>query len=333
MKVLKYILWGLLTVVALVIVIGLFLPRQIHVERSRVIDAPANLIFDQINSLKKWSAWSPWHRIDPNMKINYFGPESGHGAGYTWSSNNDSVGNGKMVIAISEPGRRISTSMEFMENHPSSINFLFTPEKNGTKVTWTLDSDMGMNPFMRWMGLMMDKFTGPHFEAGLRNLDSLVKAMPRGHVGSIALMEYPGANALSIRGTIAPKDIPMVMAKDYSEIMKYAGSKGLVMKGAPFAIYHTWSDTTTDMESALPYDKADPGSGRIKGLVIPKGTVVRCEFFGPYEQSMMAHMAVEQWAKDNGKKLGDEPWEEYITDPGTEPDQSKWLTRIYYWVK
>ena len=44
-----------------------------------------------------------------------------------------------------------------------------------TRVTWTMNGDMGGNPVYRWMGLFMDKMVGPDFDAGLANLKALAE--------------------------------------------------------------------------------------------------------------------------------------------------------------
>jgi effector-binding domain-containing protein len=46
-----------------------------------------------------------------------------------------------------------------------------------------------------------------------------------------------------------------------------------------------------------------------------------------------AYVDLEKWFLENGKTEGDYAWEEYITDPSTEPDQSKWYTKVYYPIK
>jgi effector-binding domain-containing protein len=39
---------------------------------------------------------------------------------------------------------------------------------------------------------------------------------------------------------------------------------------------------------------------------------------------------MDDYLKANKLKAGAPVIEEYVTDPGTEPDESKWLTKIYY---
>jgi uncharacterized protein YndB with AHSA1/START domain len=50
-----------------------------------------------------------------------------------------------------------------------------TPEGYGTKVTWTMNGNMGTNPLLRWIALFGDKMVGADFEAGLANLKAIAE--------------------------------------------------------------------------------------------------------------------------------------------------------------
>jgi len=58
MRVLKVTVLLILALVVLVLGIAAFLPKDFRVECSIEIDAPADVVFDQVNSLRKWGAWS-----------------------------------------------------------------------------------------------------------------------------------------------------------------------------------------------------------------------------------------------------------------------------------
>jgi len=57
-------------------------PNTFRVERAIRIAAPPEAIFPHINDLTKWSAWSPWEKMDPAMKKAASGPPRGKGAVY-----------------------------------------------------------------------------------------------------------------------------------------------------------------------------------------------------------------------------------------------------------
>ena len=178
MKIIKGILIALVVLAAIVSIVGFLSPRQMHVERSLTINAPAEIIHEQINNLKNWTKWSPWYQMDTAVKIEYNGTDAGAGAGYKWESNNDKVGKGEMTITSSTPDS-ISTALN-MEYGPAMVKFLFAKSDNGTKVTWIMEGDNGMNPLARFMCLFMDGMLGKDFEKGLANIKEVAETIPVG---------------------------------------------------------------------------------------------------------------------------------------------------------
>jgi effector-binding domain-containing protein len=66
---------------------------------------------------------------------------------------------------------------------------------------------------------------------------------------------------------------------------------------------------------------------------LPEQKVVLAYYFGPYEKTYSAYMALGSYVKaENMEEVGG-PWEIYVTDPMTEKDTMKWETRIAFPVK
>jgi uncharacterized protein YndB with AHSA1/START domain len=180
MKILKRIGVAVVAIAVLLLVGSLFLPSKIHVERSRVIKASPEAVFAQVNDLKNWMNWMPWNKKDPSMQIKWGSQTAGVGGNYSWESAHEEVGNGKMYISKSEPNALVETQMYFMNSdEPATGTLKFEPIGDGnTRVTWSVDSDAGMNPMWKYMGLMMEKFVGPDFEKGLEDLNRVAQANP-----------------------------------------------------------------------------------------------------------------------------------------------------------
>ena len=167
MKIVKNVLYGLVALIVLLTAVGLVaLPRVTKVERSLVIQAPADVIFDQVNDLKKNEAWSPWK--DPEMTLTYGAITVGKGATSTWASKK--MGNGTMTISESVPASSIDVDLDFGSMGGAKAVWTFVSSAEGVKVTETMTSDAGMNPMKRWMGLMTEKMVGPYYERGLASL-------------------------------------------------------------------------------------------------------------------------------------------------------------------
>src|SRR5687768_7744654 len=111
----KKILIAIAVVIAALVVAVALQPSTFHVERSVEIDAPADIPYAMVNDLRQWAGWSPWEKLDPNMKREYSGPESGVGASYHWISESDDVGEGRMTITEATPNQKIVFKLEFLK--------------------------------------------------------------------------------------------------------------------------------------------------------------------------------------------------------------------------
>ncbi len=155
-------------------------PAKFHVERSATIGAPPDTVFASVNDLHEWSAWSPWEKLDPQMKRTYEGPPSGQGAIYAWSGN-DKVGEGRMTIERSEKPQLVGIKLEFIKpwEATNATTFTFSPSPEGTRVTWAMD---GNNNFMGKAASLfmdMDKMVGGDFERGLASMKGAAETRAR----------------------------------------------------------------------------------------------------------------------------------------------------------
>lgn len=146
--------------------------KDIHVERSLVINASNDEIKKQIVDFKKFQEWSPWATVDPNATATFNDKQGEVGATFEWSGN-DEVGTGKQTITeISE--NKVKMDLEFTAPHQSTSEVYYTLEKenDGTKVTWGYD---GKLPIMVTFMMDMDRMLGDMYEEGLQNLKVVVE--------------------------------------------------------------------------------------------------------------------------------------------------------------
>ena len=166
---------GLIVLAVVVAFLGIvaLTPSDYKVTRSTQIAAPPAEVHALINDFHKWDAWSPWAKLDPNMKTTYSGSPSGEGAVYEWVSPMDNVGEGRMTILKSVPAERVDIKLEFIKPFAglSLTEFTVQPAASGTLVTWTMTGENAFvsKAFMLAMG-GMDKAVGPDFEKGLAQL-------------------------------------------------------------------------------------------------------------------------------------------------------------------
>lgn len=171
---LKKILIGLVVVLVVLIAVIASRPAEFEIKRSLLINAPAEVVFAQVDNFKAWNGWSPWDKRDPAMKRTYGDTPSGKGATYHWVGNNE-VGEGRMTITDAKPNEHIGIDLEFIKPFPAKnrTDFHFTPTGTGTTVNWVMT---GKNDFMGKafsMVMDMDKMVGPDFEAGLAQMKTV----------------------------------------------------------------------------------------------------------------------------------------------------------------
>ncbi len=179
------ILLAVVAVLAVLSVIVAMQPSEFRIARSATITAPPEVVFAQVNDLPKWEAWSPWAKIDPQMKQSYTGPSAGVGASYSWSGNNE-VGEGSNTIVESRQSELVGMRLDFVRPFKGSnaVEFTFKPEGNGTVVTWSMSGER--NFVFKARGLIMDcdKMCGDQFEKGLSQLKMVVEAEAKAVVGT-----------------------------------------------------------------------------------------------------------------------------------------------------
>lgn len=176
MKAFSRLIIGIFLLAALMAAVAFALPQQVAVARSTVINAPEGDIFPFLNNPRNFNKWSPWAAKDPNTKYEFSGPEAGIGAKMSWKSDSPDVGQGSQEIIEIEPNASVKIALDFGEMGPATASYVLRPSGAGTEVQWHFETDMGNNPLMRWMGLMLDRWVGKDYEAGLKRLKTLVES-------------------------------------------------------------------------------------------------------------------------------------------------------------
>ncbi|MEN9579048.1 MAG: hypothetical protein RJA70_2057 [Pseudomonadota bacterium] len=177
---LKKSLIGIAAVLVLLVVVIAVQPAKFRVERSITMSAPPEAAFALVNDFHAWGAWSPWDKIDPNLKRSYDGPASGVGAKYAWVGNAD-VGEGRMAIEQSSSPSQISIKLEFLKPFAATNTTLFTFQQTpeGNKTTWAMEGENGFVSKAFSLVMNMDKMVGSDFEKGLAQLKSAAEAAAR----------------------------------------------------------------------------------------------------------------------------------------------------------
>jgi hypothetical protein len=137
--------------------------------RSTHVDADPARVHALLDDFRQWRAWSPWEEVDPDLRRDYSGPESGVGSRYAWRGNKR-AGQGTMEILESDPSK-VVVDLRFLKPFRAEniTRFDLAPAGDGTDVTWTMTGRR--NPVMQLAGrAFFDRAIGKDFEKGLSRL-------------------------------------------------------------------------------------------------------------------------------------------------------------------
>lgn len=330
MKILGKTLLVLLAVIILLSMAAFLLPRTAHVERTVQIEAPARMIFSQVNDLHQWGKWAPWNQIDPDMSVEYQNSGIGEGAGYTWESQNKQVGRGSLVINVSVPYDSISISMDFMEGGVANSYFVFKEDGSKTAVTWGFNSDLGNNPLARWVGLMFNQMIGADFDKGLNNLSQFCQTMKEEEIPVIEIVELPEIHYASLSQNVNWENVGSEMGAMFGKINSALQRENILITDMPFVIYHSMDEGNMQIECGIPVEKSfEPVSG-ISSQIRKTAKYAIAYHIGGYENLEKTHSALQDWIKEHKFSVSGGPMEIYLTDQASEPDVNKWITAVYY---
>ena len=164
----------LIILILTVAVIGLFLPAQYSVERSIVVNATPEKVYNYVGELKKWEDWAPWKGDDPNLVITLGEKTKGVGASQSWVGD---TGTGALTITESSPESGIRYDLLLdggTYDCKGSIQY-YKVKEGETRVTWAMSGDMGKSLASGYFALLMDTMMGDMFEKGLKNLKNVVE--------------------------------------------------------------------------------------------------------------------------------------------------------------
>lgn len=338
MKALKIILILVLAIGAMIGAMGFLGDDSYRVERSTTIAAPIDDVWLHVASLGAIDKWSPWNELDPGMKKSMEGTDGQVGAVAKWEGN-EQVGKGEQRIDSIARNSLVRTHLTFMEPWQSESDALIelAAEGTGTKVTWAMVGQHDFTSRLMSRFMDMDAMLGKDFEKGLGLLKAQAEeafaAKPKFEIKTI---DWPATLFIGKRGVVAWADMKAAFETGFGSGMEALGKAKVEMAGHPSGIYFEWNEAeqTADMIAGLPVPMES--KAKLNGADLyesPASKAIAIDYYGGYGGMMAPHMAINEYIKANGLTHHTNVIEEYVTGPMTEPDSTKWLTRIIYLVK
>jgi hypothetical protein len=141
-----------------------------------------------------------------------------------------------------------------------------------------------------------------------------------------------------IRTRTGMKDLPNVIPELLGDTFAWLGAHGVSPAGPPFIRYHVIDMAAMlDVEIGIPVANALAGDGRVSAGVLPAGRYATLVYTG-VRNGIAANSALldwgarqelvwDRWVTEHGDAFGAR-LETFLTDPGNEPDPTKWETEV-----
>ncbi|MDZ4731237.1 MAG: GyrI-like domain-containing protein [Xanthomonadales bacterium] len=339
----KKFLYFIVIIVLIFSAVGLFLPRDIRIERSIQINRPASMIFVLLNGYSNFNTWSPWVERDPSASYSVSGPTYGVGARLAWSGDPRLTGSGRQEIIESTAPSLVRIRFQFENQGEAIMYYNLSEDDDSTLVKWGFDTDVtkGQGLFggimARYFGLFFDRWLGSDYEQGLANLKRLAESFPSAEFSDleVEIIEVEPQNILYIENVSsqAPGDIAAALADAYLELTAFISNHNLQMSAQPMAISRAWNESGYSFDAAIPVSSVDVlPEGNVQIGTSPSGRVLRVIHRGGYDQMMPTYEKISAYMGAHGLEGMGVSWEQYISDPGNTPTDDL-ITHIYFLLK
>ncbi len=337
MKVLKYVFLLLLLIIIAGSIYIATLEKTYDISRTKVIKAPVQVLFSQVDDYNKRAGWSPWIEKEPEATYTYSKKTEGKGSSFSWKGEVLGEGNLETVetYLLDSIHRRIKFIKPFESE--SDIYWKFKPVDGGTEVTWGMKGELGFmsRAYMAFNG-GMEKQVAPDYERGLFKLDSVAQVnMKKYSVQVDGITIHGGGYYLYNTVSCKIDELPAKMQEMMPLVRAYAQKNNIQLAGAPFTIYHTFDEENNAVifSCAVPVAEriiTESGSGILTGMLKPF-KAIKTTLKGNYINSKEAWETTYNYLGENNLEQaeGSAAIEVYVTDPMQTPNPADWITEIF----
>lgn len=290
---------------------------KFDVIRSITINAPLSTVRTLVEDFAHWNRWSPWVVLEPECKVTVEGEVNTPGHVMRWEGN--VIGSGQNTINSSTP-EQIDYDLEFFKPWKSKakVSFIFEQVGEQVKATWTMHSNMPF--FLFFMIKTTQNYIGMDYDRGLKMLKEIAeKGQLACETINAGTTHYEGFSYVGIKRTVAIKDMPSTMAKDFEKIVNdivITGSKSAknwicvypkfdINKGLATYIAAVSDEDLGELNLDPSYENGQ----------IHSGTVLEIKHNGAYEFLGNAWSMGMMHARADKLKCKGHPFEQYWNSP------------------
>lgn len=326
------ILISVAIVAALYLIVALVLPSQRHLSESIETNRKLTIVFDSLNSLRRFKAWNPLVLRDPRIQLNYSGPDSGVGARMDYVSDNKRIGNGSWEITDSVPREKVSYKIDNIErgsNKLTSFSFKPTGRNNrNVQITQTYDVDYGWDLIGRYAGLYVARHVGDDMTLGLSRIVTMLAAVPNvdyavsgSKMTAPKMIQRPVEELLFVTAGNVDRGNSQIQASltaNAEWIRRVMEANGLEAAGPLRVITTDLGREAYNFDVAQPVRKKGGGEvgkvdlqGPVQYVKTKPAKVAVTSYAGYMAELETVRNALRAWAVTAGYEVTDRPYESY----------------------
>lgn len=338
MKILKYLLFLLLIIFIAGSIYIATKDGAYKVESTKVINAPAPMLFREVVDLSNWKNWTAWSGID-GIDLNISGEPSEENAIMEWQA--EDIRDGKIVTTAVIPYSRLEQILNMQTiigEAEGKITWTFTPEDGGTRVNWVLEGNQSFKEKLAFT-LQDNDLTEvflPVFEQSLENLEqNVIRKMEEYSVNVEGVTQHGGGYYMYTTTAARMGEVNTRAAGMIEQVKIYMKQNNISISGRPLIIYNQRDDRngTTIFSTGVPTPSqviTPAGSEILNGYLEPQ-KVVKTTLKGHHKNVSEAWERTYRYIEENGLLVNSQgqPFELLITDPTKIENPALWVTEIY----
>jgi effector-binding domain-containing protein/uncharacterized protein YndB with AHSA1/START domain len=335
MKIVRWIFFIFLGLVALILIVGLFLPKSVKILSETEINLPAKKVFYSLATFTDRGSWDPWVKEDTTVKTSILPLEGYVGSRYRWTS--EKSGSGEMTIDSVVINHHISLTLSFkgMSRKPH-IWYDFYDKGDKTLVSWGFYQYATYPAGRIFMAIMKGKLQAD-YDRGLANLKSHLEenGVEMSSLSKILVEQVPSFYAIVAEGKSRMDEISSKMSGLYALVASFIKSQGIEITGPPFTRYIYFDSSTgiSDFAVGFPVNKPGKSTREVKAVFVPGFSALEAIHTGPYSEFGDSYEIFMKHIQENKLNVSMETWEFYLSDPTKEKDEMKWQTLIAFPMK
>lgn len=338
MKIIKYLFFLFLIIFIAGSIYVATKDGDYSVESSKVINAPAPMLFKEVADLSNWKSWNAW---DEQKEINMDVSEepTGEGAEFSWTA--DEIRDGRITTISTIPYSKIEQSLVMDTSTGEAtgkITWSFEAEEDQTRVTWQMSGSQSFKEKLAFT-IQEKDFTEifqPIFEQSLENLEeNVIRKMEEYSINVDGITEHGGGYYMYTTTAAKLGEVNARASKMIAQVSVYMNDNNISISGKPFIIYNQRDErnNTSIFSAAVPTPSqviTPSGSPVLNGYLSPQ-KVVKTTLRGHNKNAAEAWEKTYRYIEENELEVDPrgQAFEIFITNPLEVENPALWITEIY----